>query len=738
MSGCCLFVRSGNAKGDDRTGGSSPGAHHVEIMSYMKLEQAQSVLELTHSAFVSMDEEGRIAYWNARAEEMFGYGRSKVLGAVLADAIIPERYREAHWHGLRHFLQTGDGPALNRRLELSARRSDGSEFPIEMTISALPESGGWSFHAFITDISERRDAEHELALLLEELRGALHGSEQRLSAVMDALAEAVTIRGSDDHLIYANQAALDRLGFASVEDLRNADPQALMGPYETVGENDREIRMEDLPSVRLLRGEQQPEPLLLRSVHRTTGEEQWALLKAKAIRSATGSIQAAVTIIEDMTTAKRSALRMEFLAQAGQILASSLDYQQTLRNVAGLAVPQIADWCGVDLFSEEGAREPVAVAHSDPKKLAMAERLRAFEPDELDPDQGLGLVRRTGEPALYTDIPDRLLVEAAIDAEHLALLRAVGMRAVLVVPMKARSRTIGALTMVNAESGRSFDQSDLEFAEQIAERAALAVENARLYSERSEVARTLQDSLLPEALPEIPGWEVAVLYRPAGHGSEVGGDFYDIWETEGQWLMMIGDVTGKGVGAAALTSLVRYTARAASDFDQSPAQVLAHVDGALRRRPTLSVCTALCLRLVLDQGTIAAGGHPLPLRLSDNGVSQLGHPGTLLGAFASVKRLETPFVMQPGETLVAITDGVTDTVGEGGERFGMDRLRQVLAEVRDQAPDVIRQHVSAALEDFQIGSQADDTAIVVMRFSGTQSNPAVNHAVQQVGVRATG
>ncbi len=573
--------------------------------------------------------------------------------------------------------------------------------------------------------------------MLKEIRHALQGDEQRLSVVMNALAEAVTIRGTDDHLIYANQAALDQLGFASMDDLREADPRALMGPYETVGEDGREIRMEDLPSVRLLRGED-PEPLLLRSVHRTTGVELWALLKATALRDATGSIEAAVTIIEDVTAAKRSALRMEFLAQAGQVLASSLDYQQTLRNVAGLVVPRIADWCAVDLFSEEGDREPVAVAHVDPGKLKMAERLRAFEPDELDPEQGLGLVRRTGKSSLYTEIPDHLLVEAAVDEEHLALLRAVGMRAVLIVPMKARSRTIGALTMVSAESGRTFDQGDLEFAEQIAERAALAVENARLYSERSEVARTLQDSLLPEALPEIPGWEIAALYRPAGHGNEVGGDFYDVWEVGEEWLVMIGDVTGKGVGAAALTSLVRHTARAASDFDRRPTQILTHVDAALRRRPDLSVCTALCLRLSFEQGVLAAGGHPLPLRLNSDGVTQLGRPGTLLGAFPGASRPETSFAMRPGETLVAITDGVTDTVGKDGERFGMERLRQALHDVRDRPPTVIRRQVLTALEDFQVGPQADDTAIVVMRFNGGQTHAAPGAGVEPVGIQTEG
>jgi PAS domain S-box-containing protein len=700
-------------------------ARATGIMQSMELDQAQSILELTHSAFVSVDEEGRVAYWNARAEEMFGHARGEVLGRAVADIIIPERYREAHWQGLRRFRETGDGPVINKRIELSALRSDGSEFPIEMTISALPQESGWSFHAFIADISERCDAEQERERLLEELRRALEGSEQRLSVIVNALAEAVTIRGPGDHLVYANQAALDRLGFASVEDLRNADPRALMGPYETVGEHGQEIRMEDLPSVRLLRGEQ-PEPLLLRSIHRTTGEEQWALLKATAVRDADGSVEAAVTIIEDVTAAKRSALRMEFLAQASQVLAASLDYQETLSNVAGLAVPQIADWCAVDLFNEQGGREPVAVAHSDPTKLEMAERLRAFEPEELDPERGIGRVRRTGEALLYTEIPDELLVQAAVDAEHLRLLRAVGMRAVLIVPMKARSRTIGALTMVSSESGRSFDQGDLEFAEQIAERAALAVENAQLYSVRSEVARTLQRSLLPEALPTIPGWEIAALYLPAGQGSEVGGDFYDFWEVDGEWLMMIGDVTGKGVGAAALTSLVRHTAWGASDFDRRPAQILARVDVALKRRPTLSVCTALCLRIAGESGTIAAGGHPLPIALNEHGIRQMGSPGTLLGAFTDVARPETPFAMKPGETLIAVTDGVTDTVGAGGERFGTARLHELLRSLHGQTPQVICQRLLAALEGFQVGSQADDTAMVAMRYTGEQvlSGPA--------------
>ena len=703
----------------------------------MELEEAQAILDAAHNAVVSMDRDGRITYWNPSAESMFGLSRAEAVGRVLAETIIPQRYREAHHRGLRRFLETGSGRLINRRVTFSALRADGSEFDTEMTISALPEPEGWSFHAFIADISARREAESERERLLAELQGAVRGTEQRLAVIVDALAEAVTIRGPDDRLVYANRAALDRLGFDSVEELSAADPRALMGDYEVRAEDGAMIDMDDLPSVRLLRGEE-PEPLLMRTVSRDTGEESWVLLKTTAVRDGSGAIEAAVTIIEDVTASKRTALRSEFLARAGEVLASSLDYQETLRNVAGLAVPQIADWCAVDLFDEDGDRVPVAVAHSDPEKLEMSRRLREYEPERLDPEQGLGRVLNRGEPVLYPLVLDEMLVEAALDEEHLRLLRRVGLRSVLIVPMKSRVRTIGALTLVSAESGRAFNLGDVGFAGQIAERAAVAVENARLYTERSEVARTLQRSLLPEALPRIPGWDVAVLYRPAGHGNRVGGDFYDFWEVAGEWVMIIGDVAGKGVGAAAVTSLVRHTAWTASEYEVRPAKILARVDAALKRRPSLSVCTALCLRFSGGNGLIAAGGHPLPLLLNRDGVREIGHHGSLLGAFARLNWQEDPVSIQPGETLVAITDGVTDTVGDRGERFGNARLHEILAEAREETPREIRQRLAYALERFQVGAQADDTAAVVMRFTGEPAGERPGDARAQPRVEAAG
>jgi PAS domain S-box-containing protein len=535
-----------------------------------------------------------------------------------------------------------------------------------------------------------------------------------LPPVLDALAEAVTIRLPNDSLIYANRAALARLGMSTLSELRAADPKALMADYETTAADGEALSLQDLPSVRLLRGEE-PEPLLMRTINRASGEEHWVVLKATAIRDTGGTVLAAVTIIEDVTEEHRASQRLQLLAQASAILASSLDYQQTLRNVAGLAVPQLADWCGVDLFDAEGRRESVAVAHKDPGKLTLAEQLRAYDPEQLDPERGLGKLLYTGEPQLYPQITEDMLEGAAVDDQHLRLLRSVGMRSVLLVPLAVRDRVIGALTLVSAESGREFGQRDLEFAGQIAERAALAVEHARLYTDRTYSAATLEASLRPGSLPQIPGWGLAAEYRSA---AEIGGDFYEIWPVGDEWIAMIGDVTGKGVDAAALTALARHTAREASHADPSPAYILLRVDAALRRRDALPVCTALVLRLNQAEVTIAAGGHPLPLRLHNGTVASAGEYGSILGVLERPNWPESTFTLRPGETLVAITDGVTDALDATGERFGADRLKHLLQQADGDSAESICRTVVDALAHYEAVEQADDIAILTLRYQG--------------------
>jgi serine phosphatase RsbU (regulator of sigma subunit) len=327
----------------------------------------------------------------------------------------------------------------------------------------------------------------------------------------------------------------------------------------------------------------------------------------------------------------------------------------------------------------------------------------------------MGLVVRTGEPLLYSEIPDEMLVEAAADDRHLELLREVGFRSALIVPMRIGTRTLGTLTLVSADSGRVLEKSDLELAEQVAARAAVAIENSRLYSQRSEIAHTLQQSLLPAQLPDIPGHELAAVYIPAYAGTEVGGDFYDAWDVPGGWMIIVGDVTGKGVEAAALTALVRNTVRATSEFVSSPAQLLAHVDRTLKRQPARSICTALCIRLEPERAILAVGGHPLPLVVTAESVHRAGEHGPLLGGFVGARWEDTDIDLQPGATIVTYTDGVTDALGTDGTRYGMQRLIDTLDRCRGRSASGLVELVADALGSFQIGPHADDTAVLALR-----------------------
>lgn len=671
----------------------------------------QDIFETAHEAFISMDAQGAVVFWNPRAEEIFGYARGEALGMAVADVLIPPERREAHRAGLRRFLETGEDRVLNKPLEMTALRRDGSTVPVLMTVSPERQGDDWVFHALVQDVSER-------AVLLARLEAAMRGRGPGFAEILDVVGVAITIRDRADHIIYANRAALDQMGFRSLAEMQRRPPGSIMDDYVVEREDGSPLTMSDIPSVRLLRGEH-AEPLLMRTVRRDTGALSWNLLKASPLRDEAGEIVATATIIENVTAVKTSELRSRFLSEASRAFGESMDYAETLRTVAWAAVPQIADWCAVDLVDADGLREQVVAAHRDPDKLALAERLRAYEPERPDPEQGLGQVVRTGESQLHAEITEAMLEPVARDREHLDLLLAVGMRSAILVPLNTATRTLGVVTLVNAESGRRFGEDDLRFAEQLADRAAVAVENARLYQARSRTAATLQRSLLPDSVPQIPGWEVAALYRAAGADPEleVGGDFYDFIETPNGWMAVIGDVTGKGVEAATLTSLLRHGARFIGQADPRPAAILRRLDLALKQRSVLSLCTTLCVGLGPGGVVFSSGGHPMPLLVGRDGkVREVGEPGRLLGLSNPYVWHDQELAVEPGATLVLYTDGVTDTRG-ARKRFGDARLRKLLAGsgARTRSPQELLDQLDAELATFQVGAQADDTAVIAMR-----------------------
>jgi PAS domain S-box-containing protein len=581
--------------------------------------------------------------------------------------------------------------------------------------------------------AERPYGEEDLELALELARRAalaidnarlfsdLGRLERRLEAILTSVAEAITVIDRAGRTIFANQAAAELLGFPTPHDLLGAPPGAIMSRFLVFDEQGHELGLESMPARRLFEGEH-PEPLLVRNIVRATGEERWLIVRSSAIIDPeTERIDYAVNVFENVTEVKRAQLTESFMAEASRLLASSMDYTETLQKIARLAVPQIADWCAVDVLGESGEIERVAVHHSDPRKVELAEELNRNYHPKLDDPVGIPEVIRGAEPRIYTDIDPDALTAYARDNAHLELLRELQATAVVIVPLAAPTRTLGAITLASSESSRRLSQADLGLAIRLGRRAGTAVENARLYTERTRIANTLQRALLPETLAEIPGVEIQTLYSAAGELNEVGGDFYDVFDyDERRTVLTIGDVCGKGPRAAGVTALARHTLRAAALAGQSLTEMLATLHQALLRQPAgADMCTVCLIMLTRDERgarlTIALAGHPPPLLISPRGeVEQVGHSGTVLGVVDPLNISEREITLAPGTTLLLYTDGVTEA-GRPDRMLGEDGLRELCASAPGVALATFLEWIEITARERAQGSLRDDIALLALR-----------------------
>src|SRR5947209_1861422 len=547
-------------------------------------------------------------------------------------------------------------------------------------------------------------------------RSRARAARTQFDQALGALSEAVTITDAARRIRYANRAAAEALGFATPEDLLHAPAGTVRDQWIATHADGRALAPEDIPSWRIVNG-LAAEPLLTHIVNRQTGEDRWRLVKASPL--IVGQEILAVSVIEDVTEAKEAELHQRFFAEAGEALASSLDFEQTLQSVADLVVPALADWCGVDVLDERGTARLVAVAHVDPAKVAFAHELRERYPPDPDDPSGLYAVMRTGRPEIYREIPPDLLASSIPDAEQLEMVRSLGMRSVMVVPMTVAGRTLGAVTLVSAESGRVFDDDDLAFAHELARRAAVSVDNARLFTERARAAHTLQQSLLPRALPELAGWELAAAYRPGAEEAEVGGDFYDVIALDDGFMVFIGDVTGKGIEAAALTSLARYTLATAARFDPEPAAGLGLLDEVLSAQPSQSLVTVASARVRTRRGrttmALSCAGHPQPLLRRGDEVEAVGSPDPLLGTRVAAERGQVDVELRAGDTLLFYTDGVVEAAGDAA-RFGEGRLLEAVAAAPPDPAGLIA-HVEEVLGRFETADVVDDRALLALRMA---------------------
>jgi serine phosphatase RsbU (regulator of sigma subunit) len=456
------------------------------------------------------------------------------------------------------------------------------------------------------------------------------------------------------------------------------------------------------------------------TAERTLEEERSRLLReALTARAHAEAAQVrAESLREEAEAARR---RAAFLVEAGQRLASvTTDFERTLNEVAAIAVPAIADWCLFSLVERGGSLTQVATAAGPDFQEAVGEIARRF-PQRID-SSGVGEVIRTGEPLLVEHFTEETMERLARGPEHLAALRAIDLQSALIVPLVVGDRTIGALSLVVSTRSRAFGPDDLWLAESLAARAALAVENARLLRERSQIADTLQRSLQPGPLPDVPGVELAARYRAAGDQNEVGGDFYDAFLAEdGVWAVVVGDVTGKGAEAAALTSLTRHTLRAGALRGATASENLellntalwsqSHTDG----RFASVVYSRLCPSARGVTVTVASGGHPPPLVLRVSGeVEEVRTSGTLVGALRDGRFTELDVKLAPGDLLLLYTDGVTE-VRRRDVAFGERALRDVLAAHAGASADEVVAAVERSAVELQDGEPRDDIAVVAVR-----------------------
>lgn len=429
---------------------------------------------------------------------------------------------------------------------------------------------------------------------------------------------------------------------------------------------------------------------------------------------------------ERLEQLERVAANAQFLADVSTMFSWSLDVNETLNSTAHLMVPKIADMAAVHLFDEIGVLRRVALAHRDPKAEIRPVQLESEQGSEA-PNALLALATESGRTAVLAPGNGALSVQVVLDEASSNHLLALGMTSALAVPLVARGETLGLLGLYRFANSPSYDVTDIAFAEELSRRAAVAIDNALAHRRRADVARALQASLLPPTLSNLPGVEVSATFHPAGEGVEVGGDFYDVFPLgDNRWVLMIGDVSGSGPAAAALTAQVRHGARVAARAGLAPAAVVAAINTSLDETTGSEwFCTMVYAELSLhDVGAdlqIVCAGHPPPLVLRGEAVEAVGVQGPLLGVLPLASFGVRSVRLGPGHALVMVTDGAlearstTSEVSTPDGFFGQERLERTVRNCAGQPASFIVEAIADEVISLSGGQLSDDLAILAVR-----------------------
>ncbi|MGA5496999.1 SpoIIE family protein phosphatase [Streptomyces cinereoruber] len=704
-------------------------------------------------AVVQIDRGGTITAWNEDAGELFGYASEQVTGKPLGDL--------AAWP---HTPGIGTGLAEALRLSrwegsYGIRCADGRIVPVYASHLRVRDSQGEPSTVCLLV------REHERAVLQTPQRPAAdHGAENRSVDPFEVFIGSPAPDDLDGLLQRTVERARDMLDgdaaflLLATDDETELEVRATTGlpaarqrfarvPVETGASRYGSARMpavhEDLAAVPgavpLLEdtGMRSVVTVPLKVEGRLTGSlgvaaeaaNRYSNEEALRLQFAADRIALAVESarLGELERLRRGSL--SFLVEASDLLAGTLDRDQTLALMAQMTVPTLATWCAVYTIADQSSDPYLSyVLHEDEDRIdGLKELLSSIAPPDPVPTPGARVWTAPGDAA------HRAALTASVHAlDHPSSPHAPGIDATLatastvagetvVLPLVARNRVIGMLTL-GRPSEDHFRQEILELAEDLSRRAALALDNARLYSERVAISQSLQRSLLPPGLPEIPGVEVDVIYRAAGEGNEVGGDFYDLFPiSDGAYGFAIGDVCGTGPEAAAVTGLARHALRLLAREGLGGPAVLERLNAAILDEGARSRFLTLLYGEMRPQEDgsailkVVCAGHPLPLRLSPDGtVRPAAEPQPLLGVMDDLELYEETVTLDPGDVLLCVTDGVTER-REGSRMLGDDGLADVLKSCTGLTAGAVAARVLRAVERFAQAPASDDMAILAMR-----------------------
>ena len=473
--------------------------------------------------------------------------------------------------------------------------------------------------------------------------------------------EAVSVQDRSGRLLYANDEAARIVGFRTGAELVSTSPEDIIGRFEMVDRSGSPVPLESLPGRRVLAGAPVAEAVI--GYRRPDSPTvRWSQVRASPIKNDAGEVVWVINFFQDITSQFRRDEIRELLYTVYEALGSSLDRDENLQSLAKALVPRMGAWCAVHML-EGGTLIPVAMVHPDDEDARRLVSMSDTGPISLDDDHIQARVARTEKPEIIEAIYEEILQEAEdlSGKELIDVVRRLDLNSVACVPIAIGRRVIGTLTLARSFPEAELDMADVDVLVAVADRAAAALENASLYQQQREIAETLQIVLTPKHLPRVPGFQLAARYQPLSLVGHVGGDFYDVFPiADGRTAVLVGDIAGKGVEAAAAVGLARYTLRSTIALDPNPATVITRINESLLEEEQM--CT-VCYAILENQGDrfrlrVTLAGHPpVVVVTADGSVERLGEPCPPVGVMAEVIPVEVERWLAPGDMIVMYTDG---------------------------------------------------------------------------------